>query len=121
MLPSILLQHLFQGSIFHADDFSPSRDGAATEYDRFLKEGYSSIRDGVPNNAEPPPKSVVIVGWCGDIQDLVDSLELFASGKTTVTVLCDCCPDVRLPLHPKCHVSLKGEKSRIFPVLLPEL
>lgn len=65
----------------------------ADEYGRVLKEGYSSIRDGVPQ-AEPHAKKVVVVGWCGDIQDLVDSLNMFAPGKTIVTVLCDCCPEV---------------------------
>ena len=76
-----------------ADDFSPISHGVADEYGRVLKEGYSSIRDEVPK-AEPHAKQVVVVGWCGDIQDLVDSLNMFAPGKTIVTVLCDCCPEV---------------------------
>lgn len=69
----------------------------AEEYGHVLKEGYSSIRDGVPQ-AEPHAKKVVVVGWCGDIQDLVDSLNMFAPGKTIVTVLCDCCPEVSYAL-----------------------
>ena len=60
-----------------------------------MHEGYNSIRDNMPV-PEPQAKSLVVVGWCGDIQDLVDSLNLFAPCKTTVTVLCDCCPDVRV-------------------------
>ena len=61
------------------------------------KEGYSSMRDAVPHR-ERHAKKVVVVGWCGDIQDLVDSLNMFAPGKTIVTVLCDCCPEVSLGL-----------------------
>lgn len=76
-----------------ADSFSPISHGVADEYGHVLKEGYSSIRDGVPQ-AEPHGRKVVVVGWCGDIQDLVDSLNMFAPGKTIVTVLCDCCPEV---------------------------
>lgn len=75
------------------DSFSPISHGVAEENGRVLKEGYSSIRDGVPQ-PEPHAKKVVVVGWCGDIQDLVDSLNMFAPGKTIVTVLCDCCPEV---------------------------
>ena len=81
-----------------ADSFKPISHGVAEEYGRVLKEGYSSIRDGVPK-AEPHAKKVVVVGWCGDIQDLVDSLNMFAPTKTIVTVLCDCCPEVSLGLH----------------------
>lgn len=43
---------------------------------------------------EPHAKKLLVMGWCGDIQDLVDSLNMFAPGKTVVTVLCDCCPEV---------------------------
>lgn len=63
-----------------------------------MHEGYSSISaDGLPV-PERQAKSVVVVGWCGNIQDLVDSLNLFAPCKTTVTVLCDCCPEVCRPM-----------------------
>ena len=43
---------------------------------------------------EPHAKKLLVIGWCGDIQDLVTSLNMFAPGKTVVTVLCDCCPEV---------------------------
>lgn len=82
-----------------ADDFDPTSKGLAPEFHKFVEEGYSSIRDGVPV-PEPKAKQLVVIGWCGDIQDLVDSLNMFAPCKTTVTVLCDCCPDVSV-----CHVS----------------
>ncbi len=77
-----------------AENFEPQAHGLAPEFGKFLEEGYSSIRDGM-RVPEPQPKKLVVVGWCGDIQDLVDSLNLFAPCKTTVTVLCDCCPEVR--------------------------
>ena len=76
-----------------ADSFAPSTHGVAEEYQRVLNDGCNSIRDAAPQR-EPPLKKVVVVGWCGDIQDLVDSLNMFATGKTIVTVLCDCCPEV---------------------------
>lgn len=76
-----------------ADSFSPVTHGLAEEYQQVLKEGYSSIREAAPQR-NSPLKKVVVVGWCGDIQDLVDSLNMFATGKTIVTVLCDCCPEV---------------------------
>lgn len=87
--------HIVSATFFFvsADSFTPISHGVAEEYGRVLKEGYSSIRDGVPQ-AEPHAKKVVVVGWCGDIQDLVDSLNMFAPTKTIVTVLCDCCPEV---------------------------
>lgn len=71
--------------------------GAASEYGQFLQHGYTGIKDGVPYT-EPPTKHVAVMGWCGDIQDLVDSMTLFATGKTVVTVLCNCCPEVKLCL-----------------------
>lgn len=80
-------------SALAADSFAPNTHGLAEEYQRVLKDGYSSIRDAAPQR-EPPLKKVVVVGWCGDIQDLVDSLNMFATGRTVVTVLCDCCPEV---------------------------
>lgn len=76
----------------NSDDFDPTSNGLAPEFHKFVEEGYSSIRDGVPV-PEPKAKQLVVIGWCGDIQDLVDSLNMFAPCKTTVTVLCDCCPD----------------------------
>ncbi|KAL3158654.1 hypothetical protein ABBQ32_011397 [Trebouxia sp. C0010 RCD-2024] len=76
----------------NTDSFAPNTHGLAEEYQRVLKDGYSSIRDAAPQR-EPPLKKVVVVGWCGDIQDLVDSLNMFATGRTVVTVLCDCCPE----------------------------
>ena len=79
----------------------------APEFGQVLKEGYSSIRDGLPV-PDPSPKKVVVVGWCGDIQDLVDSMNLFAPGKTVVTVLCDCCPDVSHASVPDISLSDHG-------------
>ena len=76
-----------------ADNFSPTSHGLAPEFHKFVHEGYSSITDGMPVT-EPHAKKLLVVGWCGDIQDLVDSLNMFAPGKTVVTVLCDCCPEV---------------------------
>ncbi len=76
-----------------ADSFSPTSHGLAPEFHKFVHEGYSSIRDGMPV-PEPHAKKLLVIGWCGDIQDLVDSLNMFAPGKTVVTVLCDCCPEV---------------------------
>ncbi len=76
-----------------ADNFSPTSHGLAPEFHKFVHEGYSSIRDGMPV-PEPHAKKLLVIGWCGDIQDLVDSLNMFAPGKTVVTVLCDCCPEV---------------------------
>ena len=76
-----------------ADNFSPTSHGLAPEFHKFVHEGYSSIRDGMPV-PEPHPKKLLVIGWCGDIQDLIDSLNMFAPGKTVVTVLCDCCPEV---------------------------
>ena len=77
-----------------AEKFDPVAQGPAPEFNKFLEDGYSSIRDGVPGT-DPHAKKVVVVGWCGDIQDLVSSLNLFAPQKTVVTVLCDCCPEVQ--------------------------
>ena len=76
-----------------ADNFSPTSQGLAPEFHKFVHEGYSSIREGTPV-PEPHAKKLLVIGWCGDIQDLVDSLNMFAPGKTVVTVLCDCCPEV---------------------------
>ncbi|DBB14997.1 hypothetical protein WJX82_007629 [Trebouxia sp. C0006] len=76
----------------NTDNFSPTSHGLAPEFHKFVHEGYSSITDGMPVT-EPHAKKLLVVGWCGDIQDLVDSLNMFAPGKTVVTVLCDCCPE----------------------------
>ena len=80
-----------------ADNFSPTSHGLAPEFHKFVQEGYSSIRDGMPF-PEPHAKKLLVIGWCGDIQDLVDSLNMFAPGKTVVTVLCDCCPEVSVSM-----------------------
>ena len=92
-----------------ADNFSPTSHGLAPEFHKFVHEGYSSIRDGMPV-PEPHAKKLLVIGWCGDIQDLVDSLNMFAPGKTVVTVLCDCCPEVSASMgqasNPKTSVTV---------------
>lgn len=95
-IDNIVLPHICFALI--TDNFNPVSHGVTPEYGHVMKEGYSSIRDGLPV-PESQAKKVVVVGWCGDIQDLVDSLNMFAPCKTTVTVLCDCCPDVSSCLH----------------------
>ena len=102
-----------QQAVCIADDFTPSKEGLAGEFDKFLKDGYSNIRDGVPA-VEPPTKNIVVMGWCGDIQDLVDSLTLFTPGKTIVNVLCNCCPEVYF----QAYTVLEQAVQSVLPALL---
>ena len=98
-----------------AGRFRPATGKALSDYQKAIKgakgtrnsvhefardsKGRDGSRNNGSNRAGPdpmPPRNIVIAGWCGSIDYVVDGMSAFAPEGSNVTVICECPPTVGL-------------------------
>ena len=99
--------------MLHAGRFKPSSTKALSAYQQAL-DRLQELHDKHPQQAEHqgrggnyhdyrssrevadmPPRNIVIAGWCGSMNYLVDGMAAFAPPGSNVTIICECPPEVR--------------------------
>ena len=50
------------------------------------------------------PQNILVCGWCGGMDHLVEGMTAFAPEGSVVTIICECTPEV----HPCCVCTASG-------------